>query len=398
MEQNEELRLIAVGDDDQNIFEFRGSSSEYLKLLLTEYNAKQYELVENFRSANNLVDFSNQFAQKIENRLKQFPISAFNKKNGKIKLIQYQNGNIITPLVNDISKTDLKGTTGVLTHTNDEAIKITGLLINLGISAKLIQTNDGFDLNDLIEIRYFLHYLKLSDNVHIISNEAWDKAKRLLNIRFRGSTNIEICNQLVREFENTNLIIKYRTDLMAFIMESKFEDFYSINGETILVSTMHKAKGREFDNIFLHLDRYPFNEDTDKRLLYVALTRAKGNLHIHHNSNFFNDIRAEALERIVDKKGYVAPNRLIVQLSHRDVWLDHFYKYQPQIIKLTSGDNLSVSEDYCYDINGSPVVRFSKQFVDFIKDQKEDNYIPKFANIRFIVIWKKIDFERVKNS
>ena len=31
MEKNEEIRVIAVGDDDQNIYEFRGSSSEYLR-------------------------------------------------------------------------------------------------------------------------------------------------------------------------------------------------------------------------------------------------------------------------------------------------------------------------------------------------------------------------------
>ncbi|HAJ78542.1 MAG TPA: RecQ family ATP-dependent DNA helicase, partial [Fibrobacteres bacterium] len=31
MEQNEEMRVIAVGDDDQNIFEFRGSSPKYLE-------------------------------------------------------------------------------------------------------------------------------------------------------------------------------------------------------------------------------------------------------------------------------------------------------------------------------------------------------------------------------
>ena len=30
MEQNEEMRVIAVGDDDQNIYEFRGASSKYL--------------------------------------------------------------------------------------------------------------------------------------------------------------------------------------------------------------------------------------------------------------------------------------------------------------------------------------------------------------------------------
>ena len=50
MEHNEELRVIAVGDDDQNIYEFRGSSSKYLEKLINEQRAVMYELVENYRS------------------------------------------------------------------------------------------------------------------------------------------------------------------------------------------------------------------------------------------------------------------------------------------------------------------------------------------------------------
>uniref|UniRef100_UPI0035931751 RecQ family ATP-dependent DNA helicase n=1 Tax=Aquiflexum sp. TaxID=1872584 RepID=UPI0035931751 len=36
MIQNEEMRVIAVGDDDQNIYEFRGSSSQYLERFIIE--------------------------------------------------------------------------------------------------------------------------------------------------------------------------------------------------------------------------------------------------------------------------------------------------------------------------------------------------------------------------
>ena len=70
MEQNEEMRVIAVGDDDQNIYEFRGASSKYLKSLIVEKQAVMYELVENYRSKGNLIDFTNQFLQVIPNRLK----------------------------------------------------------------------------------------------------------------------------------------------------------------------------------------------------------------------------------------------------------------------------------------------------------------------------------------
>ena len=35
MEKNEEMRVIAVGDDDQNIYEFRGADSKYLEQFIT---------------------------------------------------------------------------------------------------------------------------------------------------------------------------------------------------------------------------------------------------------------------------------------------------------------------------------------------------------------------------
>jgi ATP-dependent DNA helicase RecQ len=40
MEQNEEMRVIAVGDDDQNIYEFRGASSKYLEQFIQVNKAK----------------------------------------------------------------------------------------------------------------------------------------------------------------------------------------------------------------------------------------------------------------------------------------------------------------------------------------------------------------------
>lgn len=53
MNRNDDMRVIAVGDDDQNIYEFRGSNSDYLKTLITEYGARKYEMTENYRSKSN---------------------------------------------------------------------------------------------------------------------------------------------------------------------------------------------------------------------------------------------------------------------------------------------------------------------------------------------------------
>ncbi len=71
IDQNEEMRVIFVGDDDQNIYGFRGGDSIYMQRLIEEKNAKKYELVENYRSKNNIVDYSNQWVRNIEKRLKK---------------------------------------------------------------------------------------------------------------------------------------------------------------------------------------------------------------------------------------------------------------------------------------------------------------------------------------
>ena len=53
---NDDMRVIAVGDDDQNIYEFRGSNSEHLKTLIEHYGATKYEMTENYRSNTNVID------------------------------------------------------------------------------------------------------------------------------------------------------------------------------------------------------------------------------------------------------------------------------------------------------------------------------------------------------
>ena len=243
MEQNEGMRIIAVGDDDQNIFEFRGASSKYMENLITEQDAVMVELVENYRSKRNLVDFTNQFLMRIPNRLKHTPIMAVKSDNGKIKRVRYRSRHLITPLVKDILAEGLTGSTCVLTKRNEEALQIAGLLMKNGRQAKLIQSNEGFSLYNLLEIRYFLSRLNLADDVYIIHDDLWENAKRKLAERFGSGLNLESCLNLIKEFEAANPKYKYKSDLEIFIRESVLEDFIGENIETIFVSTIHKAKG-----------------------------------------------------------------------------------------------------------------------------------------------------------
>ena len=62
--------MIAVGDDDQNIYAFRGSDSRYMQTLASHEGSKLYEMTENYRSAKAVVDCANRFAMRIPGRLK----------------------------------------------------------------------------------------------------------------------------------------------------------------------------------------------------------------------------------------------------------------------------------------------------------------------------------------
>jgi ATP-dependent DNA helicase RecQ len=389
IDQNEEMRVIAVGDDDQNIYEFRGSSSKYLEQFIRGNSSVKHELVENYRSKRNLVDFTNQFAEKIRYRLKASSIISRQPDNGNIKVVRYQSRNLITPLVKDILTSGLAGTTCVLTKTNEQALQITGLLLKNNMPARLIQTNDGFSLYNLLEVRFFVNLLNGGGDVFVISEEVWANAKRELISKFQNSINLEVCINIIKDFEATNPKKKYKSDLDVFIRESKLEDFFSNNREVIFVSTIHKAKGKEFDNVFLMLEDFDSMTDEAMRLVYVAMTRAKRNLTVHLNSDLLRDISTENLEWIDDAVNYLPPNDLAIQLSLKDVWLDYFIQRQRAVAELTSGEDLFVNGNECLNSKGQSVLRFSQLFAKQLERMKEREYELKSAKVNFIVYWLK---------
>ena len=268
------------------------------------------------------------------------------------------------------------------------------MLLKNNLKATLIQSNDGFSLYNLNEVRYFLNQLNLSDDVFIINDDIWLNAKREVVNKYRHSTKLEILGNIIKDFEASNPKKKYKSDLEVFIRESKLEDFFNENGETIFVSTIHKAKGKEFENVFMMLENYNSSTDESKRLLYVAMTRAKTNLTIHLNSNFLDDLKVGNLQRIENQEIHLPPNELAMHLSFKDVWLDYFINRQNFISELKSGDALSINGDICMDTKGNSVLKFSKHFLRQIENMKAKNYELKSAKVNFVIYWKKEETEQ----
>ncbi len=391
LEYNEEMRVIAVGDDDQNIYGFRGSSSQYLAGFITKKSAVKYELVENYRSRKNLIEFTNNFVNSIGGRLKNNEIIPVRKENGSLKIIRYSADNLIEPVVHDILNLGLAGSTCVLTQTNDEALQIAGLLQKHDYPAKLIQSNDGFSLYNLNEVRYFISRLNLQDDTFIISDDTWQQAKNDLIKQFNRSTKLDLVIALIKAFALSNPRRKYRSDFQVFLHESKPEDFIAESIDTIIVSTIHKAKGKEFDNVYLVLNNFYLNDDSKKRELYVAMTRAKNNLSIYANTRILDYVKAGGLVVKEDPAEYHDRETFVLQLTHKEIWLDYFTGYyrQKQISGLQSGDTLKVKADTCYNEKGVGILKFSKSFTAKLAELKNNGFVVESAKINWVLFWQK---------
>jgi len=393
MDRNEEMRVILVGDDDQNIYEFRKATSMYMQELIEEKGAKKYEMTENYRSSANIVDFANQWAETIDMRLKSQPGFAKNEKNGKVSITEYGSNNLVVPLVNSITAKGLTGSSCILTTTNQEAGLVTGLLIKKGLHAKLIQSNDDFNLNYLYEIRYFNSLLQLDIDFPIINNEDWLAAKQKLTEHIKNGNKSEMILSILNEFEAVNEQRKYKSDWKAYIYESKLEDFIRINNEIIYVSTIHKAKGKEFDNVFVLLKDFKLDSNESRRQLYVAVTRAKNNLQLHYNSSFLRILKVDDLVYKQDKNAYTEPDCITYPLTHKNVKLGYFGYVQHRLNGLQSGQELIVLADGLGLANGQQVLKYSNSFMENLESQARKGYRVKSANVNFVVYWKNEETE-----
>lgn len=394
MEQNEEMRVILVGDDDQNIYGFRGADSAHMQRLITEKAAHKYELTENYRSKDNIVSLANAWASTISNRLKTEPCFASQQQNGMIDITEYAQNNMIVPLSGSIAKAALSGSTCVLTKTNEDAMLLSGLLLQQGVPAKLIQSNEEFNLTNLYELRFFSDMINEHTGSPLITDEDWEVAKHRLNVHIHTSAKKDLANAAIKAFEEANTAKKYKSDWKAFLFESKVEDFLDIDSEIVYVSTIHKAKGKEFDNVYLLLKNFVPASDEEKRQFYVAITRAKSNLSIHYSDTYLKPLAVDGLTYNEDPNIYPEPQQIAIYLTLRDVQLWYFERVQHRIKDLFSGGRLIISEDGLADLKGDLMLIYAQKFREVLKGWYDKGFKIAAAKINYVVYWKDEDKEK----
>ena len=385
MSANEDMRVIAVGDDDQNIYEFRGSDSKYMYELSKEAGGRFIEMTENYRSSRRVVGAANDFVKSIRRRLKSAPIVSMSDEEGEVKITRHISKHMYLPVADEVMRRG-NGTTCILTQTNEEAVVMLALLNGRGVKAKLIQSLDGLRFCNLMEMRYFMKCVNSRKVSPLIAEEAWEEAKLKTFGKYATSKSLQYVRRCVEMFELTNRA-KYYTDLRDFVFESSIEDFCDVSDAEVVVSTVHKSKGREFDNVYMLIsDKYDHTDDLLRRY-YVGITRAKHNLYIHANGGVFEGINH--CQRVTDTQQYAVPEEIVLQLSHKDVYLDYFKYSKQEVLALRGGDELLYNAPYLYCAQtGKAVAQLSQGMMAKLAKWETRGYHVTAASVRFIVAWK----------
>ena len=392
MANNEEMRVIAVGDDDQNIYEFRGSDSSYMYRLAQENGSTFVEMTENYRSAHHPVNFANEFLKNIDKRIKSTPIISMREEEGRVEVTRHQSKYMYQPLVKNLLRHKDKGTSCILTQTNEEAVILMGLLRKQGVSSKLIQSMDGLRFWNMAEMRFFLRYINKRINTPLITEELWEEAKCATFSAYDRSQSLMYVKQCVEQFEQTNKT-KYFSDFKEFVFESSVEDFCDISGADVVVSTIHKAKGREFDDVYMLVSDGYIKDSHLMRRYYVGITRAKNRLFIHTNGDYFNHLSTDRY--FIDQQQYDMPEEIVLQLSHKDVYLDFFKERKQEVLALRGGDSLIYSNFFLYSsLTDKPVAKLSSKMQGILSEWEERGYKVKSASVRFVMAWKPKDSEK----
>ena len=412
MKANEEMRVIAVGDDDQNIYEFRGSNSQYLYELTQTEHSRFFEMTENYRSRRHIVDAANDFAHNIRQRIKSNPIISMSQEDGEVKIvkhpyeIQEKRVYMYQPILEDIIRlqtscnqkandgsSDKKNETiSILTQTNEEAVIMLALLHSHSINAKLVQSMDGLRFWNLAEVRYFLK--KIDQGLKetkspIIPDNIWETAKHQTYQKYASSQALPYLRRSLQIFEQTNRA-KYYSNLKEFAFESSVEDFCDITESDIVVSTIHKAKGHEFDHVLMLITHPEHPTDEILRRYYVGMTRAKQTLTIHTNGNLFDTLHTA--QHLYDAQAYDEPNEIVLQLSHKDVNLGFSKPHKDTILSLRSGMPLTYHDHrLCLPSTSRDIAQFSIKMNEKIGKWELKGYKVTTVKIRFIVAWKSKD-------
>jgi DNA helicase-2/ATP-dependent DNA helicase PcrA len=343
--------VTAVGDYAQSIYGFRGANPDNINTFLEKFpHARIIKLNQNYRSNQNIIKTVNSFYKRLNLGKLENPLKSEIKSKVSPKIVvaenQYQMSDFIIKTLGLLNHSE----TSILYRGNYDARGLEYALVNKGIPYKKY---GGQEIKEARHIKDFISYLRVILNPKDLG--AWKRllmfqkgigketAKKILEqVELNGLNGLNAKGKVGQNLRNLYWLLTQEGDVTTTIdqihshykavlnsqkdlkseaeaYETRVKDIDNLcvqwrispklqdivdawytsdafddearKGDKLTLSTIHSAKGLEWDNVFivnLTDGRLPSSKsfesekdmEEEHRLFYVAMTRARNRLYM----------------------------------------------------------------------------------------------------------------------
>ena len=260
-------RLIAVGDSNQCIYGFSGSDPDSFRAIQSIPNTVSMPLSISYRCPESVVKFAQNLVPSIE------------AKQGAEEGV----------ILDCVSLDDVHDGDMVLCRNNAPLLQVYCKLLEQGKRAYIRGSDVGKNLQNIVigTHKDYLHTNLKQDGVFIRLYEDLFNSRKAIMERYGISQEDAMKHETIQaKLDMIRALEVLGADLTTTEeLTKKIKDIFPKNdkGEGIMLSTVHKAKGLEADNVFIAcaslmpsksaLDEWQVQQE--RNLMYVAYTRAK---------------------------------------------------------------------------------------------------------------------------
>ena len=303
-ESDDKLSLMAVGDDDQSIYAFRGANVRFIRQFEEDYRAQRHYLVQNYRSTAHIIAAANQLIAHNRDRMK----TKYEIRINEARRYHHPGGalaNADRGLRGRVQIVECQDTAAQALAAVAELTRLKSLLPDLAWEDCAVLARHGLTGDELEHFRSAAHHAGIPLSLPLGSDETvspfrireYDAAfKHLHRFRTELFTHADLDQHLARlikdgprtaqlqemqehwklETDGSEFPVQAFTSYMAdCLLEARREQRV---GKGVFTGTAHSVKGLEF-RVVLILDghwqpRRPDQLEEERRLFYVAMTRA----------------------------------------------------------------------------------------------------------------------------
>lgn len=285
-------RFVAVGDPAQAIYGFAGADADSFKKLVATKNTIQLPLSVCYRCGKNIIDK----AKKIISHIEAFE----GAKDGEVK--------------DDSKLADISDSDMVLCRQTYPLVRLCLKFLSEGRKARIMGGDIGSSLIKMIEDTKRKREEWTIDNMFNRLYADLEKvAKKIMRKEGLSMPEAKENKTYATAEEKVKVVemLSKGCDNPSDVIEKIQKLFSDDNKEGIILSTIHKSKGLEADNVFIiHPELMPskyaekdWEIEQEHNLMYVAYTRAKNVLGFISKNNFdaWNESESENRENSVQK-------------------------------------------------------------------------------------------------